>query len=117
MGNTKGTLVRWFSNKGFGFIKPEQGGADVFIHITALKGQGRKPVIGDIIHYEISSDTNGKTRAVNASIEGIEQVLTVNPITKTHKPGTFRLIKSIASNIKLIFLSGYNDPQKTATLA
>jgi len=82
MENTKGTLVRWFANKGFGFIKPEQGGADVFIHITALKGQGRKPVIGDIIHYEISSDSNGKTRAVNARIEGIESVLTVKPIRK-----------------------------------
>jgi len=82
---TKGKLVRWLDNKGFGFIKPEQGGADIFIHISALKRMSRKPIIGDIIQYEISSDTKGKTRAVNAKIEGVERVLTLDPIRKKHK--------------------------------
>ncbi|WP_419636599.1 cold shock domain-containing protein [Thiolapillus sp.] len=50
----KGRLIRWFDSKGFGFIKPEQGNNDIFIHISALKGMGRKPVVGDIIHYQIS---------------------------------------------------------------
>ena len=72
MGHTTGKLVRWLDNKGFGFIKPEQGGSDIFIHISALKGMSRKPVVGDIIHHEISTDTSGKTRAVNAKIEGVE---------------------------------------------
>jgi cold shock CspA family protein len=33
----KGTLVRWFNEKGFVFIKPENGKDDIFIHIYALK--------------------------------------------------------------------------------
>lgn len=87
MAYTKGKLVRWLDNKGFGFIKPEQGKDDVFIHISALKGMRRKPIVGDIIHYEISLDANGKPRAVNAKIEGVEQVLTLEPIKKSSKAG------------------------------
>jgi len=43
----KGTLVRWIGDKGFGFIKPETG-KDIFIHISALIGMSRKPIIGDV---------------------------------------------------------------------
>ena len=85
MAYAKGKLVRWLDNKGFGFIKPEQGKDDIFIHISALKGMGRKPIVGDTICYEISLDANGKTRAVNAKIEGVEQVLTLEPIKKSRK--------------------------------
>ena len=84
----KGKLIRWVDAKGFGFIKPENGKGDIFIHITALKGMGRKPVIGDIIHYEIGTDTNGKTRAVNAKIEGVSQSLTLEPLILKRKTAT-----------------------------
>ena len=84
METKKGKLIRWIDDKGFGFIKTENGKGDIFIHITALKGMGRKPVIGDIIHYEIGTDTNGKTRAVNAKIEGVSQTLTLEPIKYKH---------------------------------
>lgn len=88
----KGTLVRWVNNKGFGFIKPENGKSDIFIHISALAGMSRSPVIGDFILYEVSSDSNGKLRAVNAMIEGVTRVSTssitrppIRNITNNHK--------------------------------
>ena len=88
----KGKLVRWIDNKGFGFIKPENGKSDIFIHISALAGMSRSPVIGDFILYEVSSDSNGKLRAVNAMIEGVTRVSTssitrppIRDITKNHK--------------------------------
>ncbi len=106
MGHTKGTLVRWLGNKGFGFIKPEQGGGDIFIHISALKGINRKPIVGDIIHYEISTDANGKVRAVNAKIEGIEPVLNLESIRNKRtysKPiQASRLTKNLKSTLILI---------------
>ncbi|WP_394751843.1 cold shock domain-containing protein [Crenothrix sp.] len=71
----KGRLVRWIDDKGFGFIKPEDGKAEIFLHISALKGMSRKPVVGDIIHYLMEVDANGKSRAVNAKIEGVTQIL------------------------------------------
>ena len=77
----KGTLVRWINNKGFGFIKPENGTSDIFIHISALAGMSRNPVIGDTILYELSSDISGKIRAINAIIEGVSR-LSTPPITR-----------------------------------
>ncbi len=81
----KGKLVRWIDEKGFGFIKPENGKDDVFIHISALKGMNRKPSIGNLIHYKISTDSNGKVRAVNAKIDGVEQVLILEPLKHKQK--------------------------------
>ena len=81
----KGKLVRWLDDKGFGFIKPENGKDDIFIHISALRGMSRKPVIGDVIHYQISFDAKGKTRAVNAKIEGVSQALTLTPLEHARK--------------------------------
>ena len=85
MEKSKGKLVRWFDNKGFGFIKPENGKADIFIHISALKGMSRKPIVGDVIYFEISLDAKGKTRAVNARITDVEQVLTLEPLGHKRK--------------------------------
>ena len=70
----KGKLARWFDDKGFGFIKPENGQRDIFIHISALKNMSRHPIVGDVIYYQVSVDTNGKNRAVNAKIEGVLSV-------------------------------------------
>ena len=81
----KGKLVRWIEEKGFGFIKPEKGGTDIFIHISALKGMSRPPLVGDIIFYETSLDDKGKLRAINAKIEGVPQALTVSPIERKRK--------------------------------
>jgi cold shock CspA family protein len=81
----KGRLVRWIDDKGFGFIKPDNGKQDIFIHISALKGMSRKPIVGDVIHYQISFDANGKARAVNARIEGVSQDLALVPLEQKPK--------------------------------
>ncbi|WP_426994239.1 cold shock domain-containing protein [Methylomonas sp. CM2] len=85
METEKGKLVGWVEERGFGFIKPESGGADIFIHISALKSMSRSPVVGDVIYYETNLDDNGKLRAINAKIEGVSPVLTVAPIDRKRK--------------------------------
>ena len=52
----KGRLERWYEGKGFGFIQPEQSKKDVFIHISALKNMPRRPVVGDVIYYQLHVD-------------------------------------------------------------
>lgn len=61
----KGT-VKWFNpNKGFGFIEPEDGGKDVFVHITAVERSGIGNLIeGQKIEYDIQSE-KGKDSATN----------------------------------------------------
>ena len=69
----KGVLKTWKADRGFGFIKPDAGGQDIFIHISSLKNVDRRPVRGDVIYYQIAKDNQGKYKAVNATIEGSEQ--------------------------------------------
>ena len=71
----KGLLKRWNEDKGFGFVQPEHGKKDVFIHISAFKRlMSRRPIVGDVIIYQIHTDNDGKKRAVNAKIEGVSEL-------------------------------------------
>lgn len=60
--------VKWFnSQKGFGFIVPDEGGADVFVHITAVEQAGLRGLDeGQKVSYEIQVDEKrGKSSATN----------------------------------------------------
>ncbi|WP_346290111.1 cold shock domain-containing protein [Sphaerothrix gracilis] len=50
----KGKLTTWKDDRGFGFIKPEDGGKEVFLHISALTKAGRRPQVGDITSFYTS---------------------------------------------------------------
>ena len=63
--------VKFFNNdKGFGFIKPDQGGTDIFVHISALQASG----ISNLqetqkVSFETQEDTRGKgPKAVNITL-------------------------------------------------
>jgi cold shock protein len=57
--------VKWFSPiKGYGFIKPDRGGKDVFVHISAVeKGAHTSLAEGAKISYELLTTRSGKTAA------------------------------------------------------
>ncbi len=67
----KGLLKAWNDEKGFGFIKSDTLAHDTFIHISALKHMSRKPKVGDTIYFEVATQPDGKTKAVNCRIEGV----------------------------------------------
>jgi len=58
--------VKWFNPaKGFGFIQPEEGGNDVFVHISAVQGAGMDTLTeGQRVSYEVVNE-RGKTAAGN----------------------------------------------------
>ena len=59
-------VKRYDVTKGFGFIEPEDGGADVFVHITAVQASGMNGLEeGQKVSYELEEGRNGKTNAVN----------------------------------------------------
>ena len=65
--------VKWFnSTKGFGFIQPDNGGADVFVHISAVERAGMTNLVeGQKINFEIEQDRRtGKSSAGSLSKAG-----------------------------------------------
>jgi cold shock CspA family protein len=69
--NHKGKLVRWNEDRGFGFIKSDSFKSDIFIHISALGRSSRKPIVGDLIYFDVVNDKDGKEKAENARIDGV----------------------------------------------
>ena len=66
---TTGT-VKWFNSaKGFGFIEPEDGSKDAFVHISAVERAGLTSLNeGQKVSYELQPGRDGKTSAENLSI-------------------------------------------------
>jgi CspA family cold shock protein len=60
-----GTVKFFNQDKGFGFITPDNGGQDVFVHVSALQGGGALRD-GDKVSYEVGQDRKtGKSKAEN----------------------------------------------------
>ncbi len=66
---TTGT-VKWFNAvKGYGFISPDDGGKDAFVHISAVERAGLSNLReGQRIQYELQKGQNGKSSAENLSL-------------------------------------------------
>lgn len=78
----RGILKTWKDDRGFGFIQPDNGDKDIFVHISALKGMSRRPVRGDVLYYQVGRDAGGKFKAVNARIDGVEIVAAAAKLSK-----------------------------------
>ena len=63
-----GTVKFYNADKGYGFIQPEDGGADSFVHISAVERAGMVTLNKDQrVSYEVEMGKNGKASAVNLS--------------------------------------------------
>jgi cold shock protein len=64
----KGEIKLWNEERGFGFIRPEGGGQDVFFHVTALR-EGDEMAQGAKVVYEEDIDKKtGKTKAISVDL-------------------------------------------------
>ena len=69
---TAGTVKFFNAERGYGFIKPDDGGRDVFVHVTAVERAGLKSLAeGQRISFDVEPDKKGKgPKAVNLVITG-----------------------------------------------
>jgi CspA family cold shock protein len=63
---TTGTVKFFNADKGYGFIQPEDGGTDAFVHISAVEKAGLRTLDREQrVSYDLETDNRGRTSAVN----------------------------------------------------
>ncbi|CAM2801805.1 cold-shock protein [Pseudoalteromonas atlantica] len=98
----KGLLKAWNDEKGFGFIKSDTLAQDTFIHISALKHMSRKPKVGDTLYFEVATQPDGKTKAVNCRIEGVAALKVTPKKSNHHRVAKFNFTNSFLGKIASI---------------
>jgi CspA family cold shock protein len=72
-----GSVMTYFEEKGFGFLRPEGGGKDIFFHVSRLhQGQATDLVPGTRVSYDLGMDRNGKIAASSVRVLPAEQPAT-----------------------------------------
>ncbi len=66
----RGRIAIWHDDKGFGFIVPDAGGEQLFLHIKAFTQSQRRPVEDDLVTYEVGIDAKGRSLAKKAAFVG-----------------------------------------------
>jgi uncharacterized membrane protein YsdA (DUF1294 family)/cold shock CspA family protein len=90
----QGKITKWDDDRGFGFISWHGDGNTVFFHIKAFLERSRRPEVGDIVTYEITSGDNGKDKAVKVRLAKQTRVAR-KPVRKTQTsslPVVFTLV-------------------------
>ena len=113
---SKGKLKTWKDDRGFGFITPDEGGKNVFLHIRTLKNASRRPRVGDTILYQRVAAKGGKVQAVQASIEGVA-FSRVSTQSRTRKKGLLSKVIGLAILGTIALVSSQFRPSRSPSFS
>jgi len=103
---THGSISKWNEDRGFGFISPAGGGAELFVHVSAFPRDGRRPTVGEVVSYETETTGDGKVRAVKVMRRG--QQSRNRSLPRGHGDATSpRVVESIVVVLLLGGILGY----------
>lgn len=94
----KGKIDHWKEDKGFGFIKPDNGSEKVFFHISSVKTNARRPQVGDTVLFDSIRDSKKRLKAKSVVIEGVATT------KKTNSKQKFISVKPPQKNVFDYFL-------------
>lgn len=83
----QGKITNWNDDKGFGFVEPNGGGTRAFVHIKAFNSTSRRPVDGELIIYELVSESNNRYKATNIKFARDNKENTKGHERNTNKSG------------------------------
>jgi cold shock CspA family protein len=63
-----GRVAKYLEVRGFGFIDPSEGGADIFFHVSNLTTRNIEPAVGDVVTYTLSQRHDGRPKAINVEV-------------------------------------------------
>jgi uncharacterized membrane protein YsdA (DUF1294 family)/cold shock CspA family protein len=66
----QGRITTWKDDKGFGFITPNGGGEQVFLHISSFSSRQRRPEGSELVTYELTVDGKGRSQAIAVAFVG-----------------------------------------------
>lgn len=100
----QGRLTQWDDTRGFGFITPNDGGKQVFVHIKSLQPGQPRLAEAQRLTYECTTDKHGRPQASNVSIIGATRA----PAARTSGTGVLPLVLATAFMLGLVWacLSG-----------
>ena len=70
----QGKLKQWNAERGFGFVVANDGGQDIFVHVSAFPRDGTQPTEGEPLAFEIEPDRDGKKKAVRVTRRGTQRL-------------------------------------------
>jgi uncharacterized membrane protein YsdA (DUF1294 family)/cold shock CspA family protein len=99
----QGKVTNWKDEQGFGFITPNGGGKQVFVHIKSFSNRQRRPVSHEIVTYELKTDVNGRLSAESVRFLG-ERMQSATSSERSKMP--FVLTAVFLVFVVGVFLSG-----------
>lgn len=79
----QGRITVWKDDRGFGFISPDGGGEQVFVHATAFPARRRRPVGGERVTYQVKADARGRRQAERVAFVGDRSGASLLPSANT----------------------------------
>lgn len=113
----EGTLTKWNDDRGFGFVTPTQGGAEIFAHVSAFPRDRQRPSIGERLTFEIGMGKDEKQQARNilCPTRPTEKPYRLSePGRRSDKPGLFGRLIPLGMVVAL-GAYGYNAYTQRAT--
>lgn len=104
----QGQISDWNDDKGYGFVEPNGGGTRAFVHIKSFTKLPRRPINGDIIIYETTTDEKNRVQATNISFTRIKNKQTIPQSKTLGLFNTFIILAFAAYLFVLVFI--YNLP-------
>ncbi len=98
---SRGRIVSWNDDKGYGFVSPRNDGRRLCVHINSFSGRNRRPSVGDTVSYEVSVDAQGRPCAAGVRFTGTGRVR-----RSSSNAGVNRRLYPVLAGVFLLLLAG-----------